>query len=221
MCAQVWINTLNPDHRYIILENYSVQINNDGKFYYTALVDLRWGQELTKLPTEIVKSNWFVKAGLIDMRAMDHVLEAILNHKDRYITIPRGCNTFLGKEVWARHDAALKWYDNCIYENVIGFNALNGDENRIEIIRRLRQKFKQLEIFGFDVEKEFPGSFHLLQSLIELEVNHRMINKCARKIQDVWRQCVSDPGHGICQRRLMREFTDGIGSAFNHSVVVK
>lgn len=69
--------------------------------------------------------------------------------------------------------------------------------SRTDMINSMKISYKNQQLYVPD----------LIETLYEIEANERNVVHNVRRIQNAWRECISDPGFTMCQNRLQREFS--------------
>jgi hypothetical protein len=97
----------------------------------------------------------------------------------------------------------ISWIDAYIYDHV-NIQSISIDAvSKIMTIKQLLQ-----EVHRICPQNSLPLVEGRLEFLMFDEASRRHKHACAKKIQQMWRLCVSNPNHPICCRRLAYEFSN-------------
>ena len=104
----------------------------------------------------------------------------------------------------------IEWLDNCI---IIEAQFMHHNHTLVDQISFIKEQMNK--IMNTLPLVSLPRSEYLLDVLMQQESHRRFKNKKAEKIQQIWKECVTNPSHPICQRRLLYEWSTFEKSAQN------
>jgi hypothetical protein len=206
---EIYQNVYNPSVSYLRLDSFVVHDRSYGPsvdVYLTAVVVLKEDfTYLAVIPTDLLTQNWVLPTGVYAEKCLDHIAYVLSDFLKANPFVTEGVKdhyTHLGASYVARYKASISYVERFIRDEMSALQALCN--NPLQIIIYLKNVYKRFKKCNFDL----PMLNNELSWALVEEANRRMLSTKAKIIQKYWKECITNPNHVFCKRRLAREFDD-------------